>query len=117
MVTRAYVARPSSCAPARSFMTDAALLRTRVPAQLADLEIVMFVFIGNFASDFIGPTTENNADAYRANFEKLADLILRFPSLASRSQFVFVPGPADPMETNVLPKVPESRRPADSLNS
>jgi hypothetical protein len=114
---------------------------------MTDLDIIMFVFIGNFASEHIGPMSSNGADKYRENFDKLADIILQFPALACKryaqstkrsltpssqlippmpmpmpmpmpllvcvcvfgSQFVFVPGPADPMETDVLPKPPIPR--------
>ncbi|CEG77121.1 hypothetical protein RMATCC62417_11918 [Rhizopus microsporus] len=62
-----------------------------------------FIFIGNFSSK---PFTYSAAEAteYKDNFNALADLISEFETLATHSNFVFVPGARDPWGGNVLPQ-------------
>ena len=62
-----------------------------------------FVFMGDFSSTPYGPLTNQKL---RENFKKLADLILQFPDLVRKSQFLFIPGPQDPGPGNLLPRPP-----------
>lgn len=39
-------------------------------------------------------------------FAQLGDLLLTFPAILRSSHFIFVPGPADPFVTPLLPRVP-----------
>ena len=62
-----------------------------------------FVFMGNFSSIPYGPLKNQKLTE---TFKALADLILHFPSLADKSQFLFIPGPQDPGPGNILPRPP-----------
>lgn len=62
-----------------------------------------FVFMGNFSSKPYGPQKNQKL---RENFKALGDLILGHPDLVGKSQFLFVPGPQDPSQANVLPRPP-----------
>ncbi|KAG5866920.1 hypothetical protein JTB14_013530 [Gonioctena quinquepunctata] len=66
-----------------------------------DMSPIAFVFMGNFMSSSHG---NEMMQVLRKLFKKLAELILRYPSLASDSQFVFVPGLADPCTPHMLPR-------------
>lgn len=61
------------------------------------------VFMGNFSSAPYGPAKFRKL---KASFRALGDLILRFPEVATKSQFFFVPGPQDPGPGNILPRPP-----------
>lgn len=62
-----------------------------------------FVFMGNFSSKPYGPSRNQKI---KESFVALGDLILGFPDLASRSQFLFIPGPQDPGQANIMPRPP-----------
>ena len=62
-----------------------------------------FVFMGNFSSAPFGSTRN---EKMATGFNALADLIAAFPSLLEKSQFLFVPGSADPGPGNILPRPP-----------
>lgn len=62
-----------------------------------------FVFMGNFDSTPYGPQKNQKL---KENFKSLGDLILGFPILVEKSQFLFIPGPQDPVPANILPFPP-----------
>ena len=62
-----------------------------------------FVFMGNFSSKPYGPSRNQKI---KETFVALGDLILGFPDLASKSQFLFLPGPQDPSQANIMPRPP-----------
>ena len=67
----------------------------------SDAPPTAFVLMGNFISTPHGPMRNQNL---REGFKSLGDIIVKFPTLLEKSQFVFVPGPLDPGPGNVLPK-------------
>ncbi|KAJ8874034.1 hypothetical protein PR048_024874 [Dryococelus australis] len=62
---------------------------------------VAFVMMGNFLSCQSG---SGQSQLLRKHLHALADLILQFPDLVQKSQFVLVPGPIDPACPNILPR-------------
>lgn len=62
-----------------------------------------FVFMGNFSCAPFGSTRN---EKMARGFDALADLIAAFPPLLEKSQFLFVPGSADPSPGNILPQPP-----------
>ncbi|KAF8928204.1 DNA polymerase alpha/epsilon subunit B-domain-containing protein [Dissophora ornata] len=62
-----------------------------------------FIMCGNFRSE---PFHFNGVDSsqYRESFNALAELIAEFPTMATFSYFIFVPGTNDPWGDNILPK-------------
>lgn len=65
----------------------------------------VFVLMGNFCSTPMSASL----DAIKTTigyFEDLANMISKFPRLASDARFVFVPGPNDPGMADVLPRPP-----------
>ena len=72
----------------------------------ADAPPTAFVLMGNFCSKPYGP---NKKQKIKESFDSLGDLILGFPDLAAKSQFLFVPGPLDPGQPNILPRPPLPR--------
>ncbi|RKP11176.1 DNA polymerase alpha/epsilon subunit B-domain-containing protein [Thamnocephalis sphaerospora] len=68
-----------------------------------------FVMMGSFVSRPLQVGSED-ADQYRDNFGRLAELIAQHHILRDRSQFIFVPGPNDPWSGDTLPQrpIPES---------
>ena len=69
----------------------------------ADAPPTAFVFMGNFSSRPYGP--KRNQDI-KERFTALGDMILGYPDLVEKSQFLFVPGPQDPGQANILPRPP-----------
>jgi DNA polymerase epsilon subunit 2 len=66
---------------------------------------ILFVLIGNFQSTpFAFGSME--AKIYKDAMDQLATLISEFPTIASKSHFVFVPGSNDPWNGSVLPRPP-----------
>ncbi|KAG0207905.1 DNA polymerase epsilon subunit 2 [Mortierella sp. GBA30] len=67
-----------------------------------------FILCGSFKSQ---PFLYNGLESgqYREGFNALADLIAEFPTMATFSYFIFVPGPNDPWGSSVLPrpKIPD----------
>ncbi|KAG9322544.1 hypothetical protein KVV02_003056 [Mortierella alpina] len=67
-----------------------------------------FIMCGSFKSQ---PFLYNGLESgqYREGFNALADLIAEFPTMATFSYFIFVPGPNDPWGGSVLPrpKIPD----------
>lgn len=61
---------------------------------------IAFVFMGNFSATPYGPLRYQKL---REMFSALGDLMLQFPVLIEKSQFLFVPGPMDPGPGNILP--------------
>ena len=64
---------------------------------------IAFVFMGNFSSAPFGSAKNENM---ARGFDALADVITAFPPLLEKSQFLFVPGSADPSPGNILPQPP-----------
>lgn len=64
---------------------------------------VCFIFIGNFSST---PYGSLHFKRTKQHFKELASLITDYPSIASQSYFVFVPGPEDIGPGNILPRPP-----------
>ena len=62
-----------------------------------------FILMGNFSSAPHG--NYRNSDLAN-HFQMLANIITKYPSLLSKSQFIFVPGPSDPGPGNLLPRPP-----------
>lgn len=62
-----------------------------------------FIFMGDFSSTPYGPLTNQKL---RENFKSLGDLMVQFPALINKSQFLFIPGPQDPGPGNILPRPP-----------
>jgi DNA polymerase epsilon subunit 2 len=69
-----------------------------------DTPPAMFVFMGNFTSSPFGKDSSDVQD-YKKCFDELAELLLEFSVLLTKSKFLFVPGPNDP-GAKVLPKSP-----------
>lgn len=69
----------------------------------ADAPPTAFVLMGNFSSKPYGPDRNQKM---KETFRALGDLILGFPDLATKSQFLFLPGPQDPGQANILPRPP-----------
>jgi DNA polymerase epsilon subunit 2 len=65
----------------------------------------MFILMGDFCSRPFGQHTDDRA-AFQGHFDALADLLASFPEVATRTQFVLVPGPGDPGATKTLPTSP-----------
>lgn len=67
-----------------------------------------FILCGNFKSN---PFLFNGLESgqYRDGFNTLAELIAEFPTMATFSYFIFVPGPNDPWGGSILPrpKIPD----------
>ncbi|GJJ75667.1 DNA polymerase epsilon subunit 2 [Entomortierella parvispora] len=67
-----------------------------------------FILCGNFKSN---PFLFNGLESgqYREGFNTLAELIAEFPTMATFSYFIFVPGPNDPWGGSILPrpKIPD----------
>ncbi|KAF9156543.1 DNA-directed DNA polymerase epsilon, subunit B [Linnemannia schmuckeri] len=67
-----------------------------------------FIMCGSFKSQ---PFLYNGLESgqYRDGFNALAELIAEFPTMATFSYFIFVPGPNDPWGASILPrpKIPD----------
>ncbi|KAJ3006469.1 DNA polymerase epsilon subunit 2 [Thoreauomyces humboldtii] len=62
-----------------------------------------FIFIGSFISTpYIYDI--DSAAAYKDCWNTLADLLADFKEIAQSSHFIFVPGPNDPWNANILPR-------------
>ena len=92
------------------FISDVFLDDQRVMEKLStlfygysDAPPAAFVLLGNFSSAPFGPKRNQRL---HESFKSLGDLILKFPTLVDKSQFLFVPGPQDPGPGNVLPRPP-----------
>ncbi|CAG9861657.1 unnamed protein product [Phyllotreta striolata] len=66
-----------------------------------DVDPVAFVFMGNFMSNSHG---SEMMDVLKKHFKRLGELIVKFPSLAKNSQFIFVPGMTDPCMPHIVPR-------------
>lgn len=64
-----------------------------------------FIFIGNFSSKPFKYSASHSQE-YKDDFTALAELIGDFHSLATHSNFIFVPGTKDPWGGNTLPQKP-----------
>lgn len=89
------------------FVSDVHLDDPRVMDKLATLFAgyseappTAFVFMGNFSCTPYGP---QRSQRLKSSFKSLAQLILQYPSLVERSQFLFIPGPNDLGQANILP--------------
>ncbi len=89
------------------FLSDVHLDEPRVMEKLSvlfagysDEPPVAFILMGNFSAVPYGPLRYQKM---KENFSALGDLMLQFPGLIEKSQFVFVPGPKDPGPGNILP--------------
>ena len=92
------------------FLSDVFLDDTRVMERLGTLfsgyseaPPTAFVFMGDFSSAPYGPQTNQKL---RESFKALGDLMLQFPTLIKKAQFLFIPGPQDPGPGNILPRPP-----------
>lgn len=77
----------------------------------------MFILMGNFSS--CQSALANNVKQLKESFEKLAAMVVDFPSIARSSRFVFLPGPTDPggEVVNILPKHPLPKVFTDSFRA
>ncbi|EFA76354.1 putative DNA polymerase epsilon subunit B [Heterostelium album PN500] len=64
-----------------------------------------FIFMGNFTEKPLIAGTQYKLKTY---FDQLASLIQKYPTVQSKSKFIFIPGPTDPTGSllNILPKFP-----------
>lgn len=62
-----------------------------------------FILLGNFLRNSLG---FQDVATLKDCFKQLADLIVQFPDIVSRSRFIFVPGNRDPLTTKVVPRPP-----------
>ena len=92
------------------FLSDVFLDDARVMERLGTLfsgyseaPPTAFVFMGDFSSAPYGPQTNQKL---RESFKALGDLMLQFPTLIKKAQFLFIPGPQDPGPGNILPRPP-----------
>ena len=92
------------------FLSDIHLDDPKVMEKLSTLFVgyaeappTAFVIMGNFSSKPYGP---HQNQKLKASFTSLGDLILGFPALVERSHFIFIPGPQDPGQANILPRPP-----------
>ena len=63
----------------------------------------VFVLCGNFLSQVGEP---NYARKLREHLKMLGEMISEYDQIASHSNFLFVPGPADPGSPNIFPRPP-----------
>ena len=67
----------------------------------------MFIFLGNFLSMPFGyGNGQMDASGFTKCLDDLAELICNYPVLLTESQFLFVPGPNDPGNAEILPRPP-----------
>ncbi|RQM28964.1 hypothetical protein B5M09_002321 [Aphanomyces astaci] len=71
----------------------------------------LFILMGNFTSSPVGygygtPASSKTIRTLKQHFDDLATLLLKYPALVEKSQFLFVPGPDDPGAPHVLPRHP-----------
>ncbi|RLO00916.1 hypothetical protein DYB28_013125, partial [Aphanomyces astaci] len=71
----------------------------------------LFILMGNFTTSPVGygygtPTSSKTIRTLKQHFDDLATLLLKYPALVEKSQFLFVPGPDDPGAPHVLPRHP-----------
>ncbi|RHY89298.1 hypothetical protein DYB35_004186 [Aphanomyces astaci] len=72
----------------------------------------LFILMGNFTTSPVGygygtPTSSKTIRTLKQHFDDLATLLLKYPALVEKSQFLFVPGPDDPGAPHVLPRHPQ----------
>lgn len=79
-----------------------ALRRVFEGYSMTDFRPYAFIFCGNFSVK--GWEGASSIPSYTAGFKNLADLIASFPTLASHSNFLFLPGPTDPWSSATLPR-------------
>ncbi|RUS85491.1 hypothetical protein EGW08_006767, partial [Elysia chlorotica] len=60
-----------------------------------------FILCGNFLSS---PKVLSHAKTLQECFRELGSMLSNYPDLISTSQFVFVPGPNDPVHSTILPR-------------
>ncbi|XP_044744137.1 DNA polymerase epsilon subunit 2 [Coccinella septempunctata] len=63
---------------------------------------IAFLFLGNFVSESHG---HERMDILKKCFKQLGELLSRYQSLISNSQFVFVPGTTDPSTPHIVPRL------------
>lgn len=85
----------------RTFHSLKAVLRGYIDA---DFVPFLFVFCGNFLSEEGRRKADGGLTKYNEAFNALAELLATFPSLFTKSRFLFVPGPLDPYATPILPR-------------
>lgn len=76
----------------------------------------VFVFMGDFCSVPMSAARDGTKMVI-GYYEELANLIAKFPRLASDARFLFVPGPNDPGMGDVLPRPPIPKHFTASLRS
>lgn len=81
------------------------------------------VMVGSFISQaftatYSTNTTISNSENYKSNFDNLADILSKFPTLIKKTKFILIPGPNDPWQStnslggsnlNILPQKPISK--------
>ncbi|GFN97139.1 DNA polymerase epsilon subunit [Plakobranchus ocellatus] len=60
-----------------------------------------FILCGNFLSS---PKVLSHARTLKECFQELGSMLSNYPDLINTSQFVFVPGPNDPVHSTILPR-------------
>ena len=76
----------------------------------------VFVLMGNFTSKPLS-AARDGSKIMMGHFEELANLICKYPTLASDGRFVFVPGPNDPGMAAMMPRPPIPNYFTSSLRS
>lgn len=62
---------------------------------------IAFVFMGNFMSESHG---SEMMEVLKKLFKQLGELIANYQTLVSNTNFVFVPGMADPCTPHIVPR-------------
>ncbi|KRY23627.1 GDP-mannose 4,6 dehydratase, partial [Trichinella patagoniensis] len=66
-------------------------------------QLLFFVFSGEFLSEYYGI---QQASILQDGFKALADIVVNYPNLVKRAQFIFIPSSADAVFTDTIPRQP-----------
>ncbi|KRY38535.1 DNA polymerase epsilon subunit 2, partial [Trichinella spiralis] len=66
-------------------------------------QLLFFVFSGEFLSEYYGI---QQASVLQDGFKALADIVVNYPNLVKRAQFIFIPSSADAVFTDTIPRQP-----------
>ncbi|XP_003381354.1 DNA polymerase epsilon subunit 2 [Trichinella spiralis] len=64
-------------------------------------QLLFFVFSGEFLSEYYGI---QQASVLQDGFKALADIVVNYPNLVKRAQFIFIPSSADAVFTDTIPR-------------
>ncbi|KRY52308.1 DNA polymerase epsilon subunit 2, partial [Trichinella britovi] len=66
-------------------------------------QLLFFVFSGEFLSEYYGI---QQASILQDGFKALGDIVVNYPNLVKRAQFIFIPSSADAVFTDTIPRQP-----------